>query len=83
MNDVAMDIGQPEIAARVTVSQLLMIHAQQMQNRGMEIVQMDLVLGCEIAVIVRLAVSHATLKAATRHEHGKAAWVVISTIVGR
>lgn len=40
-NNVPMHVGQPVITARVSVCQLGMVEAQQMQDRGVEVVNVD------------------------------------------
>ena len=40
MRHASMHIGKPEVAARIAISQVLVVDAQQMQDRGMEIVYM-------------------------------------------
>ena len=37
-DDLAVDVGQAEIAARVAVGELLVIEAKLLKNRGMEVV---------------------------------------------
>jgi len=41
--DSAMNIGQAEIAAAVVVGESLVIQTEQMENRGMEIMDVDAV----------------------------------------
>ena len=45
MHDFACDIGQPLIAAVVKVSQAFVIKAQQMQDRRMQVMDVDLPFG--------------------------------------
>src|SRR5262245_1049045 len=40
-NDVAVHVGEPEVAARVAVGQLLVIEPHEMQDRGVEVVDVD------------------------------------------
>src|SRR6185295_5485614 len=51
-DDVAFDVGEPEVAAGVTEGQLQVIQAQQVQDRRVQVVDVDLVLGREEAVVV-------------------------------
>ncbi|EDL59862.1 hypothetical protein PM8797T_15923 [Gimesia maris DSM 8797] len=51
-NDIAVHVGQAEIAACVTISQPLVIHAHQMQQRGMQIVNMNLIAGRIVTVLI-------------------------------
>ena len=65
MNYLAMHICQTEIAAAVAEGQLLMIQPHQMQNRGMQIVNVDFLLNRSKAEFVRCSVGHSALHAAT------------------
>ena len=44
LDDLAVDVGQPEVAAGVAVGELLVVEAQQMEDRGVQVVDVDLVL---------------------------------------
>jgi hypothetical protein len=43
LDDVAVDVGQPEIAALEAVGQPLVVEAQQVQDGGLQVVDVDLV----------------------------------------
>ena len=43
LDDPSVDVGQAEVAAGVAVGELLVVEAQQMQDRGVEVVDVDLV----------------------------------------
>ena len=49
-----MNVGQPKIAALVAVGQPFVVEAQAMQNRRVEVVDVDRVLGDVVAEVVRL-----------------------------
>ena len=54
MYDTSMHIGQPEITTRISVRELLVIEAEQMQQRRVQIMHVDLVLRrCESELIRR------------------------------
>src|SRR6266516_2798617 len=59
--DVAFDVGQAKIAAGVAVREALVVEAEEVQNRGVQVVDVDLVLGGVIAVVVGAAVAQAAL----------------------
>ena len=40
----AVDVGEPEIAAGVAVGELLVVEAEQVQDRRVQVVDVDLVL---------------------------------------
>ena len=42
LNDPAVDVGQSVVAAEVGVGQPFVVDAQQVQNRGVQVVQMHL-----------------------------------------
>ena len=41
LNDVPVHVGQPEVAALEAVGQPLVVEAQQVQERGVQIVDVD------------------------------------------
>ena len=49
-------VGQAEVAAGVAVGQLLVVEAEQVQDRGVQVVDVDLVLDRVVAVVVGGAV---------------------------
>lgn len=52
LDEVAVNVGQPHVAATETVSKLLVIDAQEVQHRGVQIVHGAFVLDCFVAVLV-------------------------------
>src|SRR5438270_294792 len=52
LHHLPIHIGQPEVAAGMPISQLLVIQPQQVQNRGMQVVIVNPILDREIAVVV-------------------------------
>ena len=55
----SVDIRQPEIAPLIAVGQLGVIHAQAVQQRRIQVVHVDRILGDVVAVVVGLAVANA------------------------
>ena len=55
-----------------------MINAEQVQDRGVEVVHVNRVLGCGIAQLVGLTVFETTLGTATRHPDGESLFVVVA-----
>jgi hypothetical protein len=47
-----VDIRQPVIAPGVTVGEAFMVEAEEMQDRGVEVVDMDSIANDRVAVIV-------------------------------
>ncbi len=55
------DIGQTEIAARIAIREPLVIESEQVEHRGVQIVDVHLVLDRVVAVIVGRAVGVTSL----------------------
>ena len=58
-DDLAVDIGQAEVAPGVTIGQPFVIEPEQVQNCRVEVVEVNAVLGRIVAVIIRTAVGNA------------------------
>src|SRR6266542_3597892 len=80
-NNLAVHVGQPEVASAVAVGELCVIQAQQVQNRGVQIVDVNLVLHGLEAEIVGSAVGHASFDAAACQPHAETVGIVIATIL--
>ena len=65
----AADIGQAEIATLEAISQSRVVEAQQIQNRGLQIMRMDRLFDGGPAEFVGGAVGNATFEPAAGHEH--------------
>ena len=95
-----MNVRQSEITALVAIGQPRVINAEQMQNRGVEVMNVHRAGGPllfrwlrrqgvairihdVIPVVVRLAVGDSGFDATSCHPDGKAAWMVIASIVVR
>ena len=63
-NDLALHIGQAEVAAGVAERQLFVIEARQMQDRGMQVVHVADVLHSVDAEFVGVAVGYAAFRSA-------------------
>ena len=74
-----MHIRQPERAAVKSISQLLVIEAEQVKNRRVQIVHVDLVLHGEVAELIRRPEREARLHARARQPDGEAAGIVVAT----
>src|SRR6266481_843825 len=75
-------VGQAEITSAIKISQPLMIHAEDVQNGRMQIVDVHALLHSEIAVVVGRAVSGTPFYAAARHPHRIAVGIVVATVSG-
>ena len=59
-----MDVGQPEIASGVPVGEVFVLNSQQVKDRGVEVVDVDLVDHRLMPELIGLAVADAALDAA-------------------
>lgn len=73
-----MHVGQSEIAAGVTIGETGMVETKEVQNRSVEIVNVDAVLNGAVAKIVGGAMNVATFDAAAGQPNGKTPVVVIA-----
>ena len=75
-----MDIRQSEIATLRSICQPLMVEAQQMKDRRVQVVYVHLVLYNIKPKIIGRAQSHAAFYAPARKPHGKRAVMVIASL---
>ena len=76
----AVDVGQAEIAAGVAVGELFVVEAQQVQDRRVQIVDVDVVLDGREAELVGGAVDVAALHAAAGQPHREAVVIVVAAV---
>src|SRR5205807_10384212 len=77
-HQLAVHVSQPEIAAGVTEDQVFVIQAEQVENRRLQIVHVDLVLHDMEAKLIGSAVSEAALDATAGHPDGKGLRMMIA-----
>src|SRR5688572_26412924 len=77
---ISVDVGEPEVAAAVEVSQLRMFHSQQMQNGRMQIVNVHAIFHSVVAELVGGAIRDAAFDSAAGHPHGVAIRIVVASI---
>ena len=75
-----MHIGEAEIPTGVAVSELLVVEAEETQDRGMQVVDVHRLLHGFESELVRRPVYLATLHPATGHPQSKSIVVVIPTV---
>ena len=75
-----MHVSQPEVAAAVGVGQPLVIDAQQMQDRRVEVMEGKPVFDGVVAVFIRLAEDRAALDAAAGQPQAEAPRVVVTSV---
>ena len=75
---MTMHIGQTKIPAVITIGQLLMIQPHLMQQRGMQIMHVHLILHGIVAKLIGSAMNMTRLESAAGEPGGEAAGVVVS-----
>ena len=80
MDHVSVHIRKAEVAARVAVRQLLVVETQQVQERGVQVVDVDIVLHGLEAELVGGAVDLSALDAAAGQPDREAVGVVIASV---
>ena len=80
LQNVAVHVSQPHATTAETKRQLRMIHAKEMQHRGVEVMHFDFVLDRFVSELVGRSVGVATLYSAARHPEREAERVVISPV---
>jgi hypothetical protein len=86
MEERSMNIGEPKIAAAVAVRELLVVQAELVQDRRVQVVDMDTVFDRVHAELIGRAVHHAALDAAAGQHHRKAGVVMVPSrlsVLGR
>ena len=68
-NNMSVDVSQSKISATVTIGQPFMIDAQQMQNRRLQIVNVDRSLHDSVTKIIRATVNMPSLDSTTCEPH--------------
>src|SRR5216684_3321367 len=82
-DDLALYIRQAEIPARVTIRELFMVHAKQVQSGGVKVVHVHQILRDLEAEIVSGAIDRSGLSAAARQQHREAVNIVIPAVMNR
>lgn len=80
LNEIARDVRQPVVAACVAVRELFVIDAQQVQDCGLEIVDMDWILGNVEAKIIGRSMSVTGFDAATGQPYTKSLRMMVATV---
>ena len=82
-NDPSVDVGQPEVAARVTVGEPGVVEPHHVEDRGVEVVDVNRVFGDLVAVFVGSSVALPPLDAAAGEEAGEAVTVMVAAARGQ
>ena len=83
VDDFAVDIGESEVAALEAVGEAGVLHAEEVEERGLQVVDMDGVGGDAGAEVVGGAVGVARAQAAAGHEDAEAVGVVVAPEAGQ
>ena len=75
---MAMDISEAEVAALATEGEAFVVDAELVKNRGVEIVDVNLILGGVIAEVIGGTVGEAGLHSSAGHPHCEAVRVMIT-----
>lgn len=79
-NDISMNVGEAEVAASVTEGEPLVIEAKQVEERGVEIVNVDFVFDGLKAEFVGRPVDVAAPNTTARQPHGEPVMIVVAAI---
>src|SRR5215211_495547 len=80
LNHLAVHVGQAEVAALEAEGQLLVVDPKQVQQRRLEVVDVDGVLGDVVAEVVACVVGKAPLRPAAGHPDREAIGVVVAAV---
>ena len=81
-HNLPMHVGQPEVSTGISVGKPCVIEAEQVQDRGVQVMDMHRFFDGLVAEIVGRAVDHASLDAAAGQPDGKAPVIVVATPAG-
>lgn len=81
LDQVSVDIGQTIVAALESEGQAGVIESEQMQDRGVEVVDMDWVLDSVEPKVIGFAVDPAFFQSTAGHPNAEGSVVVVSTII--
>lgn len=72
-----MDVGEAEISSGVVIGEAFVVEAEEVEDGGLEVVDVDFILGDVEAEVIGLAIG-AGFGAAARHEGGESLRVVVA-----
>ena len=80
MHNATVDVGQAKVTAGMAEGQLLMVEAEQVQQRGVEIVHVHPVLHRRVAKRVGCSVGQSAFHAAAGHPHCEALGMMAAAV---
>ena len=78
VNDIPIDIGESKVTTTIAVSQTRVVDSQKMQNCGVQIVDVNLILYDRHAEFVVSAIVETSAHSAAGEPHSECAMVVIA-----
>src|SRR5258708_5829637 len=78
LHDMPLDVGKPEIAALKPIGELFVIEAEQVQDRGLQIVDSDFVADHREAKFIGFTIADAVFDAAACQEHRETIRIMIA-----
>src|SRR6187401_2470667 len=83
LDHLAMNVREPVAPALEKIRQPFVVHTEQMQHRGVEVMHVNAVFRDVVAELVGLAVHQTRLHATASHPDRETAWVMIAAIIVR
>ena len=81
MHHSTVDIRQPEVTALMSKGQLLVIDTHQVQDGGIQIMNVDRVLGDVVGKVIRLTVLEPSPNTPASHPHRPASGMMITAVI--
>jgi len=78
VHNVSVDVSQAKVTAAVAVSQAFVVQTHQVQNRGVQVVDVDFVLDDVEAELIGGSVCQSAFYAAAGQPHCEGVWVVVA-----
>lgn len=79
IENLSRHVGQTKATAVVLISESLVLETEQVENRGVDVIDMNLVDGGRIAYFIRLTVADASFDSSAGHPEREAVGIVIAT----
>ena len=80
LDSLAVDVGQPHVAAAPAVGQALVIHAQQVEHRRVQVVDLAPALDRLVSVLVRRPMGDPALDAPAGQPDAESERIVVATV---
>src|SRR4051794_40239619 len=75
-----MDVGQAKVPAGVSIGELLVVEAEEAQDSRVKVMDVNLILDCLVAQLVRGAVDVPPLDPTAGHPHAEAVMVMVAAV---